>query len=125
MSVQRGGRVGNAADKEQVRKARRSERNDRVDRDHRLQFVMSTETGRRFMWDDVLSRFGTFESVWDASNNQTFFNIGRQDLGHEWMGDVMRVCPNEYLLMQTEALRRRQLIEADVDTPPVESDTDA
>ena len=125
MSGRRGGRVGNAADKEQVRSAKRSERSEGMDRENRLKYVMSSELGRRFMWDDVLSRFGTFESVLNASNNLTFVNIGRQDMGHEWMADLMRVCPNEYALMHTEAMRRLAMTEPDESSESTSSETDA
>ena len=69
-------------------------------RDEDLRFVMSTETGRRFMWD-LLGRTGLYQTSF-TGNSETFFREGRRAVGLEQLAHITTACPTEYMAMMKE-----------------------
>jgi len=99
--------VANAADPQQVTKAAQLSR--RVDRQfaESLLAVLQTSEGRLVVWD-LLGRCGINESVMHPSGSMTYYNSGRQDVGHELQALVLGLDDGQvYLQMQTEGIRRK------------------
>ena len=46
-----------------------------------------------------------FSSIWRQSA-EIHYLAGKQDIGHEIQANIVRVCPDLYLLMQREAMLR-------------------
>lgn len=74
----------------------------KVQRKADVREVMSTPTGRRFVWGE-LQRAGLFLSSF-TGNAGTFFNEGARSQGLKLMGEVQEVCPDLYVAMVTEAM---------------------
>lgn len=96
--------VQNAADPQQVRRARRKDAQADAVRVAALQAVMTTGEGRMVMWD-LLGRAGVFRSVY-APGEEIRYLAGRQDFGHELMADLLRADEASYELMEREARQR-------------------
>lgn len=80
--------VKNAADKQQVKNAAENEKNV-AERDlEDIRRVMSTPYGRRVIWR-VLTECKVFGTVLHPSGSMTYYNSGRQDLGHWLMGEIV------------------------------------
>lgn len=92
----------NAADPRQVRAAERLERRREERWRNTLRAVMGTADGRAFVWA-CIRRAGVYESPFDPHGSIQSFKIGRQDMGREIMAEVLRLAPDEYLLMEAEA----------------------
>lgn len=92
--------VGNAEDKEQLRKARSITTNQRLQFEHDLGEMVRTPQGRRFMWD-LFRRTRIYESIWHPSA-AIHYNAGQQDIGHEYQGEFVRLYPEQYFLMIKE-----------------------
>lgn len=65
-----------------------------------LRNLMSTPSGRRFMWR-LLDKAGIFKSSM-TGNSQTFFLEGQRNIGLFLMAQVNEHCLDEYVLMLTE-----------------------
>ena len=65
-----------------------------------FQWVVSTEQGRRFLWD-LLGFTGIYRSSF-TGNSSTFFNEGRRDVGLRIMGQIHEHAPEAYLAMLKE-----------------------
>lgn len=72
----------------------------RADQD--LDNVMSTESGRRFIWN-LLAEAGVFKSSFTGDNNATNFKEGQRNAGLRVFSRVMDICPDKYLVMAKEA----------------------
>jgi type II secretory pathway component PulM len=98
--VSRPALTGNAADPQQVARARRKE----AERGERflvsLQAIMRTREGRLVMWE-LLSRAGIYRSIWDPSS-KIHYNAGRQDYGHELLASVIAADSDLYQQMERE-----------------------
>lgn len=82
--------------------AEAKERQQREDND--IKFVMSSEQGRRVVWD-LLGRGKVFASTFTADAQVTAFNEGQRNLALSLFSKVMAVCPDLYLTMAAEAAK--------------------
>ena len=97
-------RPRNAADERALNRQKEQERLGAEQEIADLQWLMSTERGRRIMWS-LLSRAGVFR-ISMTGNSWTFFNEGRRSLGNELMAAVNDHCAEQYPLMVAEAQAR-------------------
>jgi len=111
--VDDGFREGPLADKERVRKKGLQERLDRRTELNDMAYILSTRSGRRFIWR-LLSETGIFKSSF-TGNNTTFFNEGRRDIGLRFLVDTQEF-PDLYLLMVKESKQADE--KADKETGP-------
>jgi L-amino acid N-acyltransferase YncA len=103
----------NAADQRQTRFAERLER-DRARRwEAELDAVMATQPGRAVMWA-LVRRAGVYESVWRPSA-EIHYLAGRQDFGKELLAELLRICPDKYLTMESEARAEEARLAATID----------
>lgn len=100
----------NAADPRQVRAMERLEKRRAERWADSLRAVMATPHGRLFVWMTI-RRAGVFESPFDAHGGIQSFRIGRGDMGREIMAEVLRLAPDDYLLMEAEARKVDRLEE--------------
>ena len=94
--------VRNTADPEQVKKAGSSVKYREDQEDNDLRTLMSESIGRRVAWR-LLSEFGIYKTIFDGHGGRMSYNAGRHDTGLWLLGQIMRVSPDDYLLMQREA----------------------
>lgn len=81
---------------EKNRRRREEETND-------LRAVLSSASGRRFVWR-LLERGGVFRSSFNAeSDSYTAFNEGRRNLGLLVLNDILEADPDAFTLMQRES----------------------
>jgi len=97
-------RTANAADPRQVRAMAQLEKRREQRWGDALRAVMATPQGRAFVWA-MIRRAGIYESPFDMHGGMQSFKIGRADVGRELMAEVLRLAPDEYLLMEAEARR--------------------
>lgn len=94
-------------DPEQEAEARKEKEKEqkrrRTRRDADLKWVMSSAPGRRFMWE-LLAECGIYRCSFNNSGSQTFFNEGMRNVGTMKLAQLMKVCPDDYLKMQSEAM---------------------
>lgn len=94
--------VRNAANPEQVKRARRKEQ-DREKRKRRIYAeVLSTTAGRALIWD-LLTDTGVYQTPFDASGSKVYYNIGRSDFGRDLLAYLAAEHARAYLLMEQEA----------------------
>lgn len=67
-----------------------------------LKQVMASQQGRRFIWKQ-LSTAGVFATSFTTDPYITAFNEGSRNKGLELFNDIMKFCPDQYLLMAEEA----------------------
>lgn len=67
-----------------------------------LRGFMSIPEGRRWIWW-LLGECHVFASSFRADPHQTAFNEGARNVGLTILAEVMRVSPDEYLVMTKEA----------------------
>lgn len=92
--------VQNAADREQVGKAKKTEALNRLAAENDLRTVLATVEGRRWIWA-LLGKCKVNQSIMQT-NATIYYLAGRQDLGNELMGEVIACDPELFLLMQRE-----------------------
>ena len=85
-----------------VERAEKAARSARLQRDQALRWLMADRRGRAIVWS-LLGRAGVFRSSMAPSSELTAFNEGGRDLGLWLLADIMRLCPANYALMQSEA----------------------
>ncbi len=83
---------------------------DQADSD--LRWVMSDARGRRYMWSE-LGRNGLHSQTYSPNNSDHCFKAGQRNAALNMLADLTRVTPDDYLLMQTEAIEldKRNAIE--------------
>ncbi len=96
-----GNRRLDAGDRRQVERAEKAAKSVRRQRDEALRWLMADLRGRRIVWS-LLGKAGVFRSSMASSPELTAFNEGRRDIGLALLADVMRLCPENYALMQSE-----------------------
>ncbi|HIC7644622.1 TPA: hypothetical protein ACW7KW_005195 [Serratia liquefaciens] len=69
--------------------------------------VMSTESGRRFIWG-LLDQAGVFRISFTGEVNATIFNEGNRNAGLALFNSVIKFCPELYLKMSAEAEKNRE-----------------
>ncbi|MGP9420079.1 Bbp19 family protein [Ewingella sp. AOP9-I1-14] len=90
-------------DQEQLSEEAHKKAVERLKRDDQdIENVMSTVSGRRFVWKQ-LQETRVFQSTFAGDNNTTNFNEGQRNAGLRVFSDIMRVCPDMWLVMAKEA----------------------
>jgi len=69
-------------------------------RDEDLRFVMSSESGRRFLWE-LLGDTGLYRTTF-TGNSETFLNEGKRQIGLMLLAQITSVAPKEYMAMIEE-----------------------
>ncbi len=90
-------KVKNAADENQIKIDREKNKFKQDTEDNDLKFLLSSDQGRRFIWN-MLEKCGVFKSSFTGSS-ETFFLEGQRNIGLKLMSDIMRVDPDSYLKM--------------------------
>lgn len=98
--------VKNAADESQVRNAENKILNGRDQEMRDLADVLSTASGRRFVWR-VLIHCKSFESIWEQSA-RIHYNAGIQDVGHFLMTEIVEADEDSLMLMMKENKKREK-----------------
>lgn len=76
-----------------------------------LRAVLSSVSGRRFIWR-LLECGGVFRSSFNAeSDSYTAFNEGRRNLGLLVLNDILEADPDAFTLMQRESVEAAVLAE--------------
>lgn len=70
-----------------------------------LKWLMADPRGRLLMWDR-LADAGVFRLSFAESPELMAFREGRRDLGLRDLGQIMRLCPEQYMRMAAEAQSR-------------------
>ncbi len=86
-----------------ARRAKRSEAADlhRNEEDAALREVLATFAGRKVLFK-LLAEGGVYRTSFAADPYQTAFNEGRRSHALRLLGDVTRVAPEQYRVMQEE-----------------------
>ena len=95
----------NSADEVQVKRRRTKAQIAEDQHKADLQAIMATPGGRRERWA-VLAAAGVFSDTGSVDPFMVGRFLGRRSLGLELLAEIMTVCPSEYLLMQSEAMKR-------------------
>lgn len=90
---------------------RHVERKTKVRRRHERQlaeafkWLMGDARGRMLMWER-LGEAGVFRSSMASTSQETAFREGRRDMGLRDLVEIMRLCPEQYTRMASEAQAR-------------------
>lgn len=87
----------NAADEEQVSKARKTEKQKHELELADMRKLLGFPEGRRVLWK-YLSACGVFNSIFEQSS-KIYYNAGQQDLGHRIMADIVEADSNALIEM--------------------------
>lgn len=98
--------VDKVDDPRQVQRGARLEARRRQREQDDLRMVLSTESGRRFMWR-LISYCGVFESRWDGSS-RIHMTEGQRVVGLHLMDEILEADSSLMVMMQTEAIRRAE-----------------
>jgi hypothetical protein len=88
-------------DKEKAREGRRRSRAASREMDLALISIMESTLGRKWIWYQ-LSTLGVFHSPFGSDVYMSYFAGGEKNVGLRLFADLMRVCPNLYLIMAKE-----------------------
>ena len=103
----------NAAKPKDIKRAELA--SDLADSD--LRWIMSDVRGRRYMWGE-LGRNGLHSQTYSPNNSEQCFKAGQRNAALNMLADLTRVTPDDYLLMQAEAIeqdKRNELEETEDD----------
>jgi len=92
--------MSNAASQAAMKRAEQRAKRDDAD----LAFVLSDPRGRRFLWRE-LGRCGLHAQTYSPNNSEHCFKAGERNAAIRLNLDVIRVSPENYLLMQQEAMQ--------------------
>lgn len=95
--------VGNAADPKQTKGAKKKEREIALQHAEDLHAVMSTAEGRRFVWW-LMGECGGSATVMRGGTDWVQYYAGKQDVAHMLQARIIRLDPDNYLVMQDEAI---------------------
>lgn len=95
--------VANAGDREQVKRAGEREKTDAEQNDDDIVSLMSTASGRRFVWRRLIQDAGIMSDRYAESGERMAFLNGRTNLALPILKDIDRLCPDQYDLMRREA----------------------
>jgi hypothetical protein len=106
-----------AGDRRHVeRRGRVRRRHDRL-LDDAFKWLMGDARGRMLMWQR-LAEAGVFRSSLGATPELTAFHEGRRDMGLRDLGNIMRLCPEQYMRMTAESVASDVAVQASAfDTP--------
>lgn len=99
--------VKNAADRDQTKSAGTKAERIRNDELKDLREVLSTESGKRFVWR-LLSHCKTFESIWEPSA-RIHYLAGIQDVGHFIMAEVAEADERFLIEMMKEKINKEKV----------------
>lgn len=94
--------VGNAADPAQVKDAARKERRAETQQLDDLRQVVSSRSGRRFLWG-LLCDVRLFESECHAEVHRQYFTAGERNVGCRLLARINDLDPALYHIMAQEA----------------------
>lgn len=106
--------VKNAADPEQVKRAKRADRRREEEARARWQWQLSSYEGRAVM-AALIASLGVYRSVYNAHGGLMAYYVGRQDAGHEVMAQLLEADPENYDRMEQEARARQRQADAATD----------
>lgn len=109
----------NTSDRKSIRAAEKAAAIADRERGEVVSALMSTEPGRRFVWDKLGSA-GIFTSTFSTDPGQMAFNEGQRNQGLLLLNDVMQYCPDQFIQAMREANVRRTV--DDVRSASTESD---
>lgn len=114
--------VGNAADKEQVRRAGRKVRDQRAEELADLRAVLRLPEGRRVLtrWID---RLRPQDRLWEPSALLQY-KAGQHDVAVMLLNEIDEADPDAQLVMRTEARGRQKREAREAASPPTPPDTD-
>lgn len=77
--------------------------------DDAIQWLMSDKRGRRYMWR-LLGITGVYRNPFTTQREVTDFNCGKQLIGQTMMGDIHRLCPEQYnrMVQENRSVRRKR-----------------
>lgn len=96
--------VRNAADPEQVKRAKDVVKYSRDDELNDWRAVLGTPEGRRVLWR-VLEQCNTNKSIFAADHGTISYRAGWQDAGHYLMAEINEAEPRAFLRMIQDANR--------------------
>lgn len=92
-------------DAEQVRDRKKVAKLAQARADDALARIMNDPDGRLWVWR-LLSACRPFDVPREANYAHQYFRAGEQGVGVAVFNQIMRVCPEAYLVMQTENQER-------------------
>ena len=93
--------VKNAADPEQVRKAKQKVESLNDRRLNDVREVLNNKRGRRFIWE-LLEFCGVFKTSL-ADEHVIFYNEGQRNVGLKLLADINEAAPEAYIVMLNES----------------------
>lgn len=99
--------VGNAGDEVQTRSAGRRETRDIQSRADLLRWQLSTQEGRRFVWED-LKRHRLFQRIPSLHEASIYEFVGQYNMAVDLWMDIKQHCPEALMQMQQEAYARER-----------------
>ena len=94
--------VYNSADTKDIRRAAKQSKQAETDRRSVVYSLMSSSTGRNWMYDRLL-RCHCFSSSFATSALAMAFNEGERNIGLQDLTDIMQFAPDQYIQMMREA----------------------
>lgn len=102
MSEPKDSLVANAADEDQVKKAKNKEKFSRERELEDMKSVLESPMGRRIFWK-YLSDCGVFKTSFNESSHTMAFLEGQRNVGLKILTDITQADPTKYLQMMEEA----------------------
>jgi hypothetical protein len=102
--------TANSSDRKSIRALEKAAKLADTLRADVIRQIMSTSTGRLWMWDQLAECY-IYRQSFTSDPLATAFNEGRRSIGLALMADILRVCPDQYITAQREANDRSTLIE--------------
>lgn len=91
----------NAADEQALTEQQRKERLAQQQADNDFRWLAGTTQGRRILWR-LMGRCQVFAAVFHPDPSQMSFNEGRRNTGLFLLGEINRLCPEQFAVMAAE-----------------------
>jgi len=98
--------VVNAADRKSIRAAEKASRLADRDRGDVIRNLMSTSSGRRYIWDKLTSSH-IFATSYSSDPIAMAFAEGERNAGLLLLNDIIQWCPEQFILAMRESNERR------------------
>jgi hypothetical protein len=98
----------NTADRKSIRAAEKASRVADRERGEVIISIASTSAGRRYLWEKLESAH-IFTTSWHDSPGRMAFLEGERNTGLQLLNDIIRWCPDEFILMMREHNVRHEL----------------
>src|SRR5512143_2239033 len=95
----------NTADRKEIRKAEKAAKIAERQRRDVISGLMSSNPGRAWMLE-ILERCHLFQTSFDTNAAITAFREGERNIGAQFLSDIMRACPDQFMLMMRERNER-------------------